>query len=81
MTKNEYRMSTDYRSAYDKAVAYNKGFKFTINFSRIPKAKANALRILLDDLCKDGILESISIGYSLEDLIAGNITEETFVRR
>jgi hypothetical protein len=76
MTKQELRETKDYKEAVDKIKRYSKDFTFTMNFSQIPKAKGNALKIILADMVKEGILQSISIGLTLE----GEPIEETYKR-
>jgi hypothetical protein len=76
MTTQELRNTKDYKEAMAKIEAYRKGFKFTIDYTQIPRAKGNALKIILRDAIKSGLLESVQIGLSLE----GEQTDETFVR-
>lgn len=76
MTKSEFRQSKEYREMMDKIKGYTKGFTFTLNYGEIPKAKGNALRILTEDAIKEGILESVSIGLTLQ----GNPVDETYRR-
>lgn len=76
MTTQELRQTKDYKDAVDKIKKYHKNFKFTLNYSQIPKAKGNALRIITRDMIEEKILESISIGIDLQ----GNICDETFRR-
>ena len=76
MTKAEVRETKDYAEAVEKIKGYPQGFTFTLNYSKIPKPKANALNIITDDCIKAGILESIEIGLD----ITGNIVEEKFRR-
>lgn len=76
MTREQLRTTTDYAEAMDKIRKYTKGFQFTLYYSKIPKAKANALKILMNDCIKCGLVESTSIGVSLQ----GDIADETFRR-
>ena len=76
MTKQELRETKDYKVAVDKIKRYPKDFTFTMNFSQIPKAKGNALKIILADMVKEKVLESISIGLTLD----GKPIEETYKR-
>ena len=59
-----------------KIKGYKKGFEFTLNYSRIPAGKANALKIIMRDAVDQGLLEHVSDGWSLE----GKIVEETYRR-
>ena len=74
MTIQEFRQSKDYAEAMNKIKSYSKDFTFTLNYSEIPKGKANALRIIMQDCIKDGIVESVSFGLTLN----GKQTSETF---
>lgn len=76
MTREEFRKSKVYFEMIEKVKGYSKGFTFTIHYADIPKPKANALEIVLKDCIKMGVLESISIGLSIE----GNFVEETYRR-
>lgn len=76
MTKTELRNHSEYEKCMTKIRSYPNGFVFAINFSTIPTAKANALKIVLHDACDMGLLESIAIGLS----ITGEFVQETFKR-
>ena len=76
MTIQELRQTKDYAEAMSKIKKYPKDFTFTLNYSVIPKGKANALRIIMQDCIDDGIVESVSIGLAL----SGEQTDETFKR-
>lgn len=74
MTVEQLRKSEEYFKALDKIRKYSKGFRFTLFYSDIPRAKANALEILMHDCIKMGLVESVSIGISLQ----GDKADETF---
>lgn len=74
MTREQLRKTTDYTEAMNKIRKYSKGFQFTLYYSEIPKVKANALKILMNDCIKCGLVESISIGVTIQ----GDIADETF---
>lgn len=76
MTAQEMRKTKDYEDAVNKIKGYSKGFEFTLDYSKIPKAKGNALKIITDDCIQAGIIESISIGLTLN----GKPVDETFRR-
>ena len=76
MTVQEFRKTDDYKEALNKIKGYSKGFEFTLDYSKIPKKKGNALKIIMRDCIEEKIIESVSIGLSLE----GEQTEETFRR-
>jgi len=76
MTIQEFRQSKDYVEAINKIKSYSKNFTFKLNYSQIPKEKANALRIMMQDCIDNGIVESVSIGLAL----TGEQTDETFKR-
>lgn len=60
----------------DKIKAHNKGFTFTINYSKIPTEKANVLKLILRDCCTMKLIESTSMGIALN----GEFVEESFRR-
>lgn len=74
MTKKEFRESQEYKNAVDKIKRYNKGFRFTLEYHKIPEAKLRALRIVLNDCVQHGLIESERIGVALN----GAIVDETF---
>lgn len=76
MTAKELREHPEYQRCIDKITNYRKGFTFTIHFTAIPVKKANALRVILRDCCKMGLIESTSIGLSL----GCEITDESYIR-
>lgn len=76
MNVQELRESKEYNEAMKKIKGYKKGFKFTIKYYLIPKPKANALKIILQDSIESGLLKSIRISLNL----AGEQTEEEFIR-
>lgn len=77
MTREELRNHPEYALCIDKIKSYPIGFKFTLNYAQIPKAKGNALKIVMADAVKQGYLESIAIGLALD----GTFTDETFMRK
>ena len=74
MTAQELRNHPEYALCFKKIKAYPKGFEFTLNYSQIPKAKANALKVIMADAVEQGYLESSAIGLSLK----GEFVSETF---
>lgn len=76
MTREQLRKTTDYAEAMNKIRKYPKGFRFTLYYSSIPRARANALEILMHDCIKMELVESISIGIALPGIKA----DETFRR-
>ncbi len=60
MTQEELRNHTGYIEAMEKIKNYRPGFEFTIRWNPIPRAKANALRFVLQDARDKGLIESIS---------------------
>lgn len=76
MNAQQFRESREYADAHRKINSYRKGFKFTIPYYKMTEGQRNAMQILLNDCTKQGLIESISTGISL-DL---DVTEETFVR-
>ena len=68
----------------DRIRNYPKGFEFTVNYASIPtKPKLNGMRWVLKEAENQGLIESISMGMSFEDLRGESglfCSEETFVR-
>ena len=76
MTRAELRAHPEYTAAIEKIKAYRPGFRFHMDWTQIPAAKANALKIILNDAIDSGYLESVALDY---DLCMTN-TGETFRR-
>lgn len=76
MNREEFRGLKEYKESVEKIKSYSKGFAFTIPYYKMTKAQQNAMNVITHDCIKDRIIESISIGVSLE----GKITEETFMK-
>jgi hypothetical protein len=76
MTITELKKHPDYQAAMRKVKGYSKGFRFTLNYDQIPKAKGNALKILMRECCDLGVVESVQMGLDLQ----GNIASETYCR-
>ena len=74
MTVTELRNHEEYQKCLDKVKSYKKGFKFTLNWTEIPKAKANALRQTMTDFIEMGLLEHMSFTLNLD----GETTSETY---
>lgn len=74
MTAQELRNHPEYELCFKKIKAYPKGFTFTLNYSQIPRGKANGLKIIMADAIEQGYLESIAIGLALD----GTFTDETY---
>lgn len=72
MTIDELRNHPEYKICMDKITAYPVGFKFIMNWDRIP----NALKIILRDACERGIIDQIATGVGL-DL---RVHDETYIR-
>ena len=76
MTKKEFRESQEYKNVVDKIRRYNKGFRFTLEYCKIPESRLRALRVVMDDCVQQGLIESERIGVALD----GTIVDETFKR-
>ena len=76
MTVAELRKTEGYAEAMEKIKGYHKGFTFTVYYNDLPKPNANALKEVLNDCCKAGIIDSINMGIALN----GKLVDETFVR-
>lgn len=74
MKKSEFLQSKEYNDMMGKIRSYSKGFIFTIPFYQMNKAQKNGMNIVLRNAIKEGLIESVSFGLSLE----GDITEETY---
>lgn len=76
MTRSELRASKEYIDSVEKIRGYHKGFKFTIPYYKMTVGQKNAMRIILIDCQKEGLIKSTSIGLDL----SLEIQEETFER-
>jgi len=76
MNVQQLRESKEYADACRKINAYRTGFEFTIPYYKMTQGQRNAMNVITADCTKQGLIQSISIGVSLE----GEFTEETFVR-
>ena len=78
MTKQEFREHAEYKKAVEKITNYPQGFKWTMKWYEIPKGKANALKIVLGDCEKAGLIKSVSVEYGIDDGLVE--TAETYER-
>ena len=76
MNAIEFRAHPEYKKCMDKIISYRKGFVFTVDYTQMSTAKANALKIVMADAVKAGYLDLLSIGLALD----GTETDETFKR-
>lgn len=76
MTREELRLHPEYAAAMAKIKGYRHGFTFRMDYTEIPVAKGNALKIILRDAVKAGYLESVSMELDLDC----NCTAETYRR-
>lgn len=76
MNRTELKNHPEYLEAYNKIKKYPKGFEFTIDYTKIPTPKANALRILFEECRKEKLIDCTSIYLAL----TGEATAETFVK-
>ena len=76
MTITELRNHPEYTICMDKIKSYRKGFEFTMNWERIPRAKANGLKVIMRDAVEQGLLEYTATVLALD----GTITAERFRR-
>lgn len=76
MTREELRAHPEYAYCMGKIRGYKPGFVFTLNYNQIPFAKANALRIVVEDAVKAGWLrlENFNLDFY------GHCTDETLRR-
>lgn len=68
MTIQEVRNHEEYAFCMNKIRGYKKGFEFTLRWTQIPTAKANALKIIIADAIEEGYLEPIATTLSLEGI-------------
>lgn len=71
MTVQEVRNHKEYAVCFEKIKSYPKGFTFTLEWARIPKPQANALKIVLEDACKQGLIEVTSFDLSIDGIETG----------
>lgn len=76
MTRKEFLESKEYKDMMNKIKGYSKGFTFTIPFYKMTQGQKKGMNIVLDNACKEGLIESLSISLSLEC----NVTEEEYRR-
>ena len=76
MTVTELRQHPEYALSVKKITSWHKGKEYTVNYIGIPKAKLNALKIVLADCVANGLIEIVSINLAL----TGETTSETFKR-
>lgn len=76
MTIEEMRKTEEYTKIVQKVKKYRKGFEFTLDINAIPRPQWNALRMVMRDLEKQGLIENIEFGYSID----GELVEEKYAR-
>lgn len=76
MTIEEMRKTEEYTKIVQKVKKYRKGFEFTLDVNVIPRPQWNALRMIMRDLEKQGLIENIEFDYSID----GELVEEKYVR-
>lgn len=76
MTIEEMRKTEEYTKIVQKVKKYRKGFEFTLDVNVIPRPQWNALRMVMRDLEKQGLIENIEFGYSID----GELVEEKYAR-
>ena len=79
-----YETEMELMKTVDKIRNYKKGFRFTIDYTKIPtNAKINGLKWVLNKAEDNGLIRCISIGHSFEDLRGESglfASEETYER-
>ena len=76
MTRKEFLESKEYKDMMNKIKGYSKGFTFTIPFYKMTQRQKNGMNIVLKNARKEGLIESLSIGLSID----GNVVEEEYRR-
>lgn len=66
MTIEEMRKTEEYTKIVQKVKKYRKGFEFTLDVNVIPRPQWNALRMVMRDLEKQGLIENIEFDYSID---------------
>ena len=56
MTREELREHPEYEKCMRKIKGYRPGFRFVMDWTKIPRPKANALRVVLQDAMEAGYL-------------------------
>ena len=80
MTRMELRQHPGYIEAMEKIANYRPGFEFTIHWNPIPRAKANGLRLVLQDAREQGLIESISDDWGWDYNGEFNMSASTYRR-
>ena len=57
MTVAEVRNHPEYTFCMDRIKSYPKDFEFTLEWFKIPKPQANALKIVMQDAVEQGLLD------------------------
>ena len=76
MTETELRKRPEYLASMERIKQYRPGFELHMDWTKIPEAKRNALKIVLNDAVDAGLLKSVALYYDV-DL---NNTGETYHR-
>lgn len=73
-----YKLSEhpEYKKCMDKIEGYRPGFEFTMDWTQIPRAKGNALRIILLDAVRAGYLDVVALYPGLD----GEVERATYRR-
>ena len=74
MTIQEVRNHKEYARCFEKIKSYPKGFTFTLEWQKIPKPQANALKIVMQDAYEQGLLDITEFILALD----GTETGRTF---
>ena len=65
MTAQECKQHPEYLKGMDKIKSYPSGFEFTLEWERIPKGTANALKLLTSECIELGYIEPIQFDLNL----------------
>ncbi len=71
------------KKCVDKIRSYPQGFEFTLYYNRMSMGQYNAINIVTKKAEEEGLIKSISIGLSLEDIRGESdrsCSDETYVR-
>ena len=71
MTVSELRKHKEYELCFEKIKSYPKGFTFTLEWTKIPRPQANALKIVMQDAADQGLLDTTQFFLALDGTETG----------
>ena len=76
MTVSELRKDKEYKLCFEKIKSYPKGFIFTLEWTKIPKPQANALKIVMQDATERGLLDVTEFLLALDGTETGRVYQK-----